>query len=168
MKPRPIPFSFVRIHLDLTWDDVLWGLQEGWLEPASVVEYAVSRLEEDKDCDSSVVDLAGLTAGELAQVSTLLEGVASGPDGQQQAESRKRWLYLALSWVYEHSEDFPDPLGIVEELYADFDYPQEMRSFVRYMPPEDDYEPQAHTTTENIDRLFKKWREYLDLQRTAR
>ena len=49
-----------------------------------------------------------------------------------------------------------DPLGLVEQVYADFDYPDFMAEFVRYMPPVG-YDPRFLTDAENHDLLISKW-----------
>ena len=109
-----------------------------------------------------MVELAGLTQAELAEVPSLLEKVVSAAEAEDSTASQGKWLYLVLAWVYEHRAEVVDPLGLVEQLYADFGYPAELRGFVRFMPPEGRYEPQAHTHAENVARLFSKWAEYLD------
>ncbi|EKM0378388.1 DUF2247 family protein, partial [Cronobacter turicensis] len=43
-----------------------------------------------------------------------------------------------------------------------FDYPEEIKSFVRYMPVSEDYDPSKHTVEENIQRLYSNWKDYLD------
>jgi hypothetical protein len=50
-------------------------------------------------------------------------------------DTTKPWIFLLLSFLFEHQENYDDPLEIVEELYADFNYPEEISSLVRYMPP---------------------------------
>lgn len=162
MEPTPIPFAFVRDRLDLTWADVAWGYRKGWLTPASVVEYAVTQLAGDDDPRSAVVELAGLTRSELDEVPFLLEKILGPAGPETNHDSEHKWRYLILAWVYHRRAELSDPLGVAEELYADFGYPAELRGFVRYMPPEHRYEPQAHTHAENIARLFSKWKEYLD------
>ena len=72
--------------------------------------------------------------------------MAEGESAANDTEIQESWLYAILTWVYEHRDKLPDPLGIVEELYADFDYPPEISSFVRYMPPSDNYEPKLIPT----------------------
>lgn len=54
-----------------------------------------------------------------------------------------------------------DPLGEVEEIYSDFDYPEEMENFVRYMPASNGYDQTRHTLEENNRRLFESWERYL-------
>ena len=39
----------------------------------------------------------------------------------------------------------------VEVIYADFDYPYEIESFIKYMPPSDGYDPSTHSQIENIN-----------------
>jgi len=56
----------------------------------------------------------------------------------------------------------PDPLQEVEELYADFGYPDAIGDFVRFLPPNDGYHPELHTKDENERRLFRHWEEYLE------
>lgn len=145
-----------------------WGYQKGWLEPASVVEQAVAQLEGDDDARPAVVELAGLTRSELADVPFLLEKVVGEAGPETDSDSERKWLYLVLAWIYDRRAELSDPLGVIEQLYADFGYPAELRGFVRYMPPEAHYEPQAHTHVENIARLFSKWEEYLDSFAAAR
>lgn len=49
----------------------------------------------------------------------------------------------------------------MESIYTDFDYPAEMDSFIKYMPPTDGYDPSLNSYTENINRLMKNWENYL-------
>lgn len=168
MGPTPIPFSFVRDRLGLTWADVAWGSQRGWLDAAGVVEYAVAQLAGDDDASPALVELAGLTRSEFAKMPFLLEKVVGEAGPETNPDSESKWLYLVLAWIYDRRAELSDPLGVVEQLYADFGYPAELRGFVRYMPPEDHYEPKAHTHAENIARLFSKWEEYLDSFAAAR
>ncbi len=161
MEQVPIPFAFARDRLELTWPEVAWGFRSGWFGAAGVVEYAVSRLAEDTDASPAAVELAAITDSGFAEVSSLIERVVTGAKADDPSVTERKWLYLILAWVYEHRADLDDPLGVVEQLYADFGYPAELRGFVRYMPSEGGYEPQAHTQAENVDRLLRKWNEYL-------
>ena len=76
---------------------------------------------------------------------------------------RRKWAFLILAWVYEHRDSFEDPLDLVEKLYADLDYPEQVAPFVRYMPTD---EPDLGSRGQNEQRLFQKWAEYL--QKEAR
>ncbi len=161
MELTPIPFSFVQDRLGLTWADVAWGYQKGWLDAAGVVESAVAQLARDDDARAALIELAGLTRSEFSEVPLLLEKVVGEQGAETNPDPERKWLFLVLAWAYDHRAELSDPLGIVEQVYADFGYPVELRGFVRYMPPEDHYEPHTNSQAENIARLFSRWKEYL-------
>jgi hypothetical protein len=64
-----------------------------------------------------------------------------------------------LAWFYEHRAEVPDPLQRVEEVYADFGYPEQLAKFVRYMPMEG---PDLGSREANERRLFERWKRYVD------
>lgn len=64
--------------------------------------------------------------------------------------------------MYENQRHVVDPLGSVELVYEDFDFPTEIENFVRYMPAQGGYKPEEYTDQQNIDRLFCNWQEYLE------
>jgi hypothetical protein len=77
--------------------------------------------------------------------------------------ARKKWLYVVLKRLYEERDQFPDPLGLVEEIYAAFDYPEEMEDFVRWMPAK---QPVADERS-GLARIEQNWRSYLERTATA-
>jgi hypothetical protein len=64
-----------------------------------------------------------------------------------------------LAWFYEHRGEVPDPLLRVEEVYADFGYPEQIAKFVRYMPMEG---PDLGSREANEHRLFERWKRYIE------
>lgn len=156
----PIPYSFVRERLKLSWRDALWGYEHQMIGWSAVVDLATDGLCADSN-DPLEIELAGLTKVETFQVDDLLRELANASPGENSAIAQRKWLYLSLAWLFENKSNIPDPLGDVESIYADFDYPPEVESFVRYMPVTDGYDPNAHTKDENENRLFRKWQDYL-------
>ena len=66
---------------------------------------------------------------------------------------------MVLNWVLEHKELYPDPLETVEIIYADFDYPEVISKFVRYMPMN---EESLGSPELNMERLYRKCKNYLE------
>ena len=66
--------------------------------------------------------------------------------------------------MVETTEDKIFLLENVAQVYSDFDYPEEMESFIYYMEPKDDYDPTAHNKDGNIDRLISNLDEFLDVE----
>ena len=69
-----------------------------------------------------------------------------------------KWLYILLKYIYENRAQIEDPLGAVEEVYTDFDYPIEIESFVRYMPSDDLIESNYNS---NVSKLMSKWLDFI-------
>lgn len=77
---------------------------------------------------------------------------------EHHATAEKKLLLILLSWLYENQSAFIDPLGVVEEIYAEFDYPEEIEQFVRYMPSK---LPDLGSRSNNEKQLVRIWGEYV-------
>ena len=89
----------------------------------------------------------------------LVDQLANAEEARSEEELRGKWLHLALACLYEHRLDDPDPLQRVEEIYADFGYPEGVAQFVRYMPMDG---PDLGSREANERRLFERWKRYID------
>lgn len=112
----------------LTWSEILYGLNHSFINDKGVVDYAFLKLDERSSSDE--IELASLSGSELYQVVDILTKLASDAIGKN--IFLESWLYLFLSWIYDHRDSFSDPFGAIEELYADFDYPEDVATIVRY------------------------------------
>lgn len=121
-------------HVPLTAEDLAVGLRIGVIKPTVATELARTALQSGAGDDETV--------------------------GPGSADSLRRWLFLQLSALWEVRGRLADPLGAVEEVYADFDYPEVMAPFVRYMPAA----PGAATGEAAI---LAAWRDYLEREATA-
>lgn len=161
MRNQFFPTSYILEKVHLMWAEVLWGYEHEFLNLSSVVEIAVNSLVESSDAPL-VIELAGLTEKDYWRVKEILRELSDDTSSPTTGYEFKKWLYLVLDWIYTNLDSFADPLAKVEEVYADFNYPQEMEQFIRYMPETDSsYDPSKHTLEENYQRLYQKWREYL-------
>jgi hypothetical protein len=156
----PIPYLFVCEHTKLSWRDALWGYEHQLIGWSTIVDLAMEKLYSGSN-DPLEIELASLTKMETYQVGDLLRKIANATPEESSILVQRKWLYLLLAWLFENKASVSDPLEEVETIYANFDYPSEIESFIRYMPVTDDYDPSAHTKDENEARLFDKWREYL-------
>jgi hypothetical protein len=43
-------------------------------------------------------------------------------------------VYLAVAWMHEHRDEFPDPFDAIEQLAADFEYPEELLPLIKFTP----------------------------------
>ncbi len=91
---------------------------------------AASELVANGHTSEATRDLAELRSADLSEVSLLLS--CSFDEAQ---EAKAKWLWLVLSWVCESERDGAPLLEVLDGLYADFGYPEEMRAFGPYGPP---------------------------------
>ena len=152
-----IPFSFINRRIALSWQDVRFGLQEQLIDAGAAIELAVEQLAKLETAPASLVNLAG--AARSDRIADIVEELAATEPEVPESAIRDKWLYLLLLWLHEHRNDVADPLHSVEQIYADFGYPQQVAGFVRYMPMEG---PNLGSREANERRLIERWKQYLD------
>ena len=151
-----IPYEFLRPLARLTWREVLFGLEQQLLDERAPVDMGVERLMEEENPSLELVELAGIVGNH--DIRPLVKAL-SGREPEQPTDAiSQKWLYLVLAWFFDRKDDHPDALQAVEEVYADFGYPEAVVGFVRYMPSVDpDLGRQG-----NEARLLERWKMYLD------
>lgn len=127
-----LPSTYIRPRAHLTWREVEFGVQNGWLTDEEAIELAIDRVTAGDDSPDAV-ELASVLPHEKYKVPEIVRRLAE----REPECSKDKWLFLLLAWLYEHRDAVEDPLGVVEELYADFGYPEKIAGLVRYMPPQD-------------------------------
>lgn len=122
------------------------------LDEKGVSDYACEALTTESSQEA--IELASLLPEEKYLVSNLLDSLVNKEPSPKTEERAKPWIFLLLSFLFEHQDEYGDPLEIVAELYADFDYPVEISSIIRYMPP-----PEGLEGSEG--QLFENWKEVI-------
>ena len=152
-----ILYGFIRTHVGaLTWLELLFGVENDLIDPAAIPEFTDDGITNE--AGSGVVrEVASLAPDDAWRRLKELAGVELAISEVREA-ARDKWLYLALAWIFEHRQEYHDPLGMAERIFAEFDYPQRMSSFVRYMPSK---EPDLGSAELNEARLFRNWQEFL-------
>jgi hypothetical protein len=152
-----IPYEFIRQRVRLGWNEIEFGIEHGLISPKVAIDRATEQLCSDETSPKEAVEMASLTEGEsVAGLVSRLAQAEPPPPGERVKE---KWLYIVLAWLFENRETLVDPLGVVEEVYSDFDYPREVASFVRYMPM---VGPNLGNREQNEARMFEYWKAYLD------
>jgi hypothetical protein len=158
---KRIPLLFIRGLTRLSWGEVAWGYHNHYIAWSDVVDIACDCLAENKN-EPILVELAGLSKTEASEAGQLLDKLAANITDGDEETIKAKWLFLSLAWLFENRASLHDPFDAVEEIYSDFDYPEDVAQFVRYMPVSDGYDPSIHSAEENQSRLLSKWRGYLD------
>lgn len=150
-----IPAEFVATQALPTPSELAAGFRDGWIDEEGVVGVALAEMVAGMPLDEVMERLAVLLSDERDLVPDL---VSELPSGGESPADRRFWLFEALAWVFEHRADFNDPVGVVEMLYADFDYPAEIEGLVRYMPA-----PTGEPA--GVEAIERRWADFLDRAR---
>lgn len=127
---QPLQTAFVKKLASVDWREAVWGLEHGWLGWRSLVELAQSG-DPASDAASELARCGKDQSHEAVELARTLASREGPPDIES---IRKKWLYLSLAWLYSRRQDIPEVWKLVELLYAEFEYPEEMEDFVPYMP----------------------------------
>lgn len=159
MSDTIIPLEFVQSKFSLNWMDLLWAYKRKLLTWKDLIQVAVDLVNNGSD-NLLEIELAAVDKENVWKVSEVAQALADECSNSEE-ESKQKWLFLCLAWAYENREKLADPLGAVESIYADFDYPSAIESFVRFLPPSDGYAPAQYSQEQNHQRLMTKWNEFL-------
>jgi hypothetical protein len=151
----------------LSADDVKWGFEQGWLRASTVIDWAVREVN-DGDDDAFMLEIASLLRADVDELPGVFAQLDSPDHIHDPRESARRWLYLQLKAAYERRHDLSDPLGVVEEIYADFDYPPTIEHFVRYMPLQPGDEPGEAALVERWASFLRDEHDALKADRSRR
>jgi hypothetical protein len=143
----------------LSLDDVRYGFARGWLHPDAVIRWATRQLERGQQREA-ISKIASLAPDNFPELGEILKPQSPADAGKGEDESKRKWLYLQLAAAYNRRADLSDPLGVVEQIYADFDYPPSIRGLIRYMPV-DKGEKAGQAA------IVDRWRKYLREERAA-
>lgn len=155
-----LTYSFVSSLVKLTWPEILEAIHKQFVPRNFAIDHAMAELAILDDYPQDLVDLASLNKDD--DVHPHIDNLADMGEPLEKNEFNLKWMYLVLAWVYKNKDSYPDPLAIVEQVYADFDYPDNISGFVRYMPSD---EPDLGSLEKNQARLYEKWEKFLDEQR---
>lgn len=160
-----IPLSFILENAKLNWPDWAWCYFNNCISWQEIVDIACSEVKQGNE-NETIFRLACVLEDTADEVPALLRKFVEEKELTENLPEKK-WVYLTLAWLYHKREMYDDPLLKVEEVYANYNYPVEIESFVRYMPPTDGYDTAIHTQEENNSRLFSNWASYLNQKKEA-
>lgn len=155
-----IPLSFSLQKTPLSWSDLTWGYHKNILTWKDLVSFANLKVSSG-NFDDKELEMSFLGKESIAEISAAADSLAQLNEETEEV-AKSKWLYLSLAWLFENKGHVNDPLSVIEDIYADFDYPPEMQTFVRYMPPTDGYDPRNYTAEENNERLMRLFEQFLD------
>ncbi|CAM3790086.1 DUF2247 family protein [Vibrio aquimaris] len=155
-------YSFTSSLATVSWREILVAVQKRFVSREFAIQAAMAELALLDEYPEQLLDLASLNKND--DIHPYIDELASIQPELDEEVILRKWLFLILAWVYENRECCSDPLGVVEQIYADFEYPESIVGFVRYMPTE---EPDLGSSEKNTARLLEKWSEFLEVEKES-
>ena len=115
----------VLINLGLLgWTTILLGLKKDWMSRKDVINYAVDLLVHGNN-DEDVAIIAG---GEFLTDDELLNLISNHAKQVDSFDDFDKWRLAHLISIAESDDDEQTKLDRLQEVYANFDYPEDMAS----------------------------------------
>lgn len=118
----------------LRWSTILLGLKKGWVTRKDAINYAVDLLVNGND-DEDVAIIAG---GESLEDDDLLNLISNQVEQTDNTTDLDKWRLAHLLCIAESDEDEQSKLDRLQEVYANFEYPEDMASCSIYSQDEID------------------------------
>ncbi len=100
-----IPLTFIIDKTDLTWGELYFGVQCGFIHPEAAIQKAEKLIAQEVEISASLFELASLFKHEAFLAVPYLSNLAEQEPMQSITFIQEKWLYLVLSWLYEHQEE---------------------------------------------------------------
>lgn len=157
--------NFEKYFKILNWSVIYWGIKSTLIDASSAIDYANKIIENNpKEEEALIIELFILENIDKDEV-LLLIGNSVSKERLDEEKSMKILRYIILDSAKKSNKSVHEILDEIGNIYADFNYPSDMNSFVSYMPIEDDnYNPAEHTPEENEQRLFELFNTFLDFE----
>ena len=129
----PMTVDFVAEHVEPTPAELARGFRLRFVDEAAVVQLAERSISDGGSPDPALDALSLLLADEVDRVEPLICDIEER-HAVDATEASRIWLYLVLLLAFEGRNASGNPMSDIEQIYADFDYPEEIESFVPFLP----------------------------------
>ena len=146
--------DFKNRHINYDWKTIFVGVQENYFSKDVISDYALE-LMENGDESGNVSELAwGVSSEDLDKVMVEIK-TNYFPHLDEEStillEENRKLRFVCLSEIKESCKEDNELLNKIAEFYGNHHYPEDMVSFVNYMPQE------VPTTKEDLVNRFDKF-----------
>ena len=118
------PFKLlIRLGL-IGWSTINLGFKKGWVKRKDIFDYAISQLVSG----SNIEDVAVIAGGEYLTDDELIGLVLNLIKTTDSAADLDKWRLAFLLCIEASDDSDEDKVNKLQEVYADFDYPEDMAS----------------------------------------
>lgn len=128
-----IPFSYVKKNILLNWYDILFLINNEYIDKSSAIEYAIDNISISSN--DRIMYLACANEFDIYDDLYLktISDLADILPEETKRESNNKILYLVLSWLYSNRLSLEDPIHILDIVFDDFEFPPLLQSTIDYL-----------------------------------
>lgn len=143
----------------LDWHTLLVGLERGWCKKENLIGYAETVLAQATgEIDSDLVTIASgesLSEDDLISTGFHFLKTHGQPMSQKKGfEATEKWRFAYLSWLLQREGSDKEKVSELQELYAQFGFPEDMASCSIYSSNRTDPLVAARDVVEELSRHF--------------
>lgn len=130
-------YEYVASIVTLNWNDINFAIKNNFLVYQTAIEHALVELQKNESQLPEVMELACILQSELEfkyDVVDLVSKLATPQRSEDNSNLREKFLYVSLNWVYEHKDDYCNPIEVIDILCDETNYPDEVKNLVSFMP----------------------------------
>jgi len=158
-------YKYVTSLVPLNWIDLNFAIENNFLPYQTAIEHALIEMQKNESSPMEVMELACILQSEAKfsyDICQLVNKLAASQNSDNYSDSREKFLYISLNWVYEHKDDYCNPIEVIDILCDDINYPIEVKNLISFMPSS---EPETNSSDTTTKRLFGRLLRYLENQR---
>jgi len=126
------PVSVLKTKGLLSWPELRYGLYNKWIQGSDIIEFAIAWLEKyPAEVNKKIVFMAGCNPSDEGELKELLESYIAEANVSDENVTDK-WR-LAFLIVLKMEPDENIRLRQLQEIYADFAYPPDMKKCSIYV-----------------------------------
>lgn len=143
----------------LDWYTLLVGLEHGWCKERDLIDYAeVALMRVSGEIDGDLLTVASgksIPGGELISAGLhYLETCGQPMSQDKKIKAIEKWRFAHLSWLLQSENSDEEKVSVLQELYAQFGFPDDMVSCSIYSSDESGPLIAASRVVEGLSRRF--------------
>lgn len=127
------------------WGELKVGLEKSIISNKDIISYAIWVLSEDMEQFDSVLELS---IAEEDEVEELLFNLVFKEAEKDLEMINSKWMFAIIYDAYIHTNS--EIYDVIEDVYAEFEYPEEISGLIGYMPSDD-----GKSMDENLHEYIK-------------
>lgn len=115
-----------------SWQELRFGLNRNFITESDIIFYAMQILAEDIAQYNLVLELS---IADDYEVEELLCMLIKNEEKQVQEKIESKWVFSIIYVIYTYQKEHL--YEIIDDVYSEFNYPEEIKNLIGYMPCED-------------------------------